>query len=69
MANPGTRTRLSKPSFAVGGLPRKEYAKTVGVKLVADPYILSLASDGSAPYKPSSLTQAYKRVAGKGRYR
>ena len=42
---------------------QEEYAKTVGVKLVADPYILSLASDGSAPYKPSSLTQAYKRVA------
>jgi integrase len=42
---------------------QEKYAGTVGVKLVADPYILSLASDGSAPYKPSSLTQAYKRVA------
>lgn len=42
---------------------QEEYARQVGCRLVADPYILSPVSDGSAPYKPDSLSQAYWRVA------
>jgi integrase len=42
---------------------QEEYAKLMGVKLVADPYILSPVADGSLPYKPASLSQAYRRLA------
>ena len=42
---------------------QEEYAEVMGAKLVADPYVLSPAANGSLPYKPASLSQAYRRLA------
>ena len=44
---------------------QEAYAEKVGVALVADPYVLSPAGDGSAPYIPDTLTDYYKRAAKK----
>jgi integrase len=42
---------------------QRENAETVGVVLVADPYLLSRASDGSVPCRPDGLTHGYERMA------
>jgi integrase len=38
---------------------QERYARAVGVELVADPFVLSRVSDGSAPCLPDGLSQQY----------
>ena len=42
---------------------QEQYAASVGVELVKDPYVLSRSSDGSAPCLPDGLSLAYARLA------
>jgi integrase len=42
---------------------QESYASAVGVDLVADPFVLSRTSDGSAPCQPDGLSQQYLRLA------
>ena len=42
---------------------QEAYAAKVGVALVADPFVLSPAADGSTAYNPDTLTDYYKRTA------
>jgi integrase len=42
---------------------QEDYAKEVGVPLVADPFVLSRSADGSTPCLPDGITGGYSRVA------
>jgi integrase len=42
---------------------QETYAAKVGVTLVADPFVLSPAADGSTAYNPDTLTDYFKRAA------
>ena len=44
---------------------QQDYAETVGVKLVKDPYLLSRSSDGAMPCLPDGLTRGYSGLAAK----
>jgi integrase len=42
---------------------QEQYAKEVGVAIVADPFVLSRSADGSSPCRPDGITGGYSRLA------
>jgi integrase len=45
------------------------FATAAGTKLVADPYVISQASDGAAPFEPGRLTDRFRLICGRARVR
>ena len=48
---------------------QQAFAAKTGAKLVADPYVISQAQDGSTPFEPGRLTDRFRLICGRAKVR